>query len=180
MGLWNQLSHALISSLWIMHVCPNTHVAFGFSLSFLLQPRRNRRRDAMLPLPLRQAQHWLTSSALPSMRPGPQNHHDSVGIPSSDEQQLYIALTRRVLEDQWMASRRKSRPRFYTYDLCKQWVQAQNLCHNQEEWISWIEMGEKRNCLVPQDPQTEYQRQGTWISWEDFLGSGNATLGVVS
>lgn len=64
----------------------------------------------------------------------------------------------------------KAKPRHLPYDECRKWVQAMNRWDNEEEWKSWIDMGEKRNAYIPARPDEYYGRLGKWISWEHFLG----------
>ncbi|CAB9513997.1 expressed unknown protein [Seminavis robusta] len=74
---------------------------------------------------------------------------------------LEEANTRRLL---------KSKPRFLPYDECSKWVQAFGRWETEEDWTSWIEMGEKRNSYIPSRPDEYYGRLGQWISWDHFLG----------
>jgi len=61
-------------------------------------------------------------------------------------------------------------PVFWSYDQCRSWAAAQNMWKSAEDWYDWISMGEKNNSLVPSDPATFYEEQGTWESWSHFLG----------
>jgi hypothetical protein len=66
----------------------------------------------------------------------------------------------------------KARPRFLPYEHCKRWVQAWgSRWETEEDWNSWISMGEKRNAYIPSRPDEYYGRLGQWISWEHFLGT---------
>mmetsp|Transcript_28582 Transcript_28582/g.42247 ORF Transcript_28582/g.42247 Transcript_28582/m.42247 type:complete len:140 (+) Transcript_28582:135-554(+) len=88
------------------------------------------------------------------------------------EQSTTLDLWRQVFENSWIKDRKKSRPRFYTYDTCKAWLKDQWIEFDTEkDWHEWIAIGEKRNCLVPSNPEEEYGRQGSWMSWDDFLSN---------
>lgn len=92
---------------------------------------------------------------------------------TDEDRKLHVELAQRTLEVGWISARKQSRPRFYTYDTCKAAVQAENLCSTKKEWEEFINTSEKRNCLIPSDPESVYSKQGTWVSWEDFLGTPN-------
>lgn len=55
-------------------------------------------------------------------------------------------------------------------NMCSAWAQNQNMWSNRKEWMTWTSMGEDKPSLVPSDPARIYSKQGTWVSWEDFLG----------
>mmetsp|Transcript_21023 Transcript_21023/g.23386 ORF Transcript_21023/g.23386 Transcript_21023/m.23386 type:complete len:138 (-) Transcript_21023:266-679(-) len=86
------------------------------------------------------------------------------------ETKLNVIIARQRLEDQHMSNVIKRRPRFYSYHQCKEWVRSEYLWDSKQEWETWIDMGEKRNPLVPSDPEARYTADGTWLSWYDFLG----------
>lgn len=65
----------------------------------------------------------------------------------------------------------KAKPRYLPYEECRKWVQAWSRWESREDWVDWIEMGEKRNPYIPARPDEYYGRLGQWISWEHFLGS---------
>lgn len=54
--------------------------------------------------------------------------------------------------------------------MYSEWAKMQNMWLNRAEWYEWIAMGEGKPSLVPSDPERYYSNQGTWISWDDFLG----------
>lgn len=87
-----------------------------------------------------------------------------------EQTKMHLDFTRKMLEVNWIRSRRQSQPRFYTYETCKAMVSSWQMT-SAVEWKNWIDMGEKRNCLIPSDPETVYGRQGMWVSWDDFLGN---------
>jgi hypothetical protein len=94
-------------------------------------------------------------------------YYDQKRAPWEDE--LYCRINKKSLEDSWIQSRIKSRPRFLPYESCKEWAKHQNMWTSKEEWMEWIGMGEGKPSLVPSDPESHYSKLGTWISWEDFL-----------
>jgi hypothetical protein len=53
---------------------------------------------------------------------------------------------------------------------CSVWAKNQNMWTDEREWMISILMGEGKPSLVPSDPERHYRNQGTWISWDDFLG----------
>jgi hypothetical protein len=65
----------------------------------------------------------------------------------------------------------KAKPRYLPYEECRKWVQAWSRWESREDWVDWIEMGEKRNPYIPARPDEYYGRLGQWISWEHFLSS---------
>ena len=83
---------------------------------------------------------------------------------------LYIRVARMRLEEENKKRFLKSRAAKLSYVKCKQWAQAQNMWHSREEWYNWIDQGEGLSAYIPSDPEHFYTRQGTWISWDDFLG----------
>lgn len=82
------------------------------------------------------------------------------------KQRLEEANTRRFL---------KSRPRFLPYEECRKWVQAWNRWDTKEDWVRWIDEGEKRNSYIPTRPEEYYGRLGKWQGWDHFLGKSNDT-----
>ena len=95
-------------------------------------------------------------------------YYDQKRVPWEDE--LYYRINQKRLEDAWINSRIKGRPRFLSYQRCSTWAKAQNMWATKEEWVEWIAMGEGKPSIVPSDPERHYSMCGTWISWEDFLG----------
>ena len=89
--------------------------------------------------------------------------------PASWEAELNYMLNQKRLEDAWMDARKRSKPRYLSYRSCSEWAKHQNMWKNKEEWMEWIGMGEGKPSLVPSDPESYYVKQGTWISWKDFL-----------
>ena len=64
----------------------------------------------------------------------------------------------------------KSKPRFLPYEECRKWVQAWNRWDSEEDWVTWIDEGEKRNSYIPARPDEYYGRLGKWKGWDHFLG----------
>ena len=95
-------------------------------------------------------------------------YYDQKRVPWEDE--LYYRINQKRLEDSWIYSRIKSRPRFLSYQRCSIWAKDQNMWATKEDWEEWIAMGEGKPSIVPSDPERHYSMCGTWISWEDFLG----------
>jgi len=83
---------------------------------------------------------------------------------------LHIRVARMRLEEVNKKRFLQSRPSKLSYDKCKQWAQAQNMWHSREEWYDWIDQGESLCAYIPSDPEKKFERQGTWVSWDDFLG----------
>ncbi|GKY95669.1 hypothetical protein MPSEU_000527900 [Mayamaea pseudoterrestris] len=89
--------------------------------------------------------------------------------------QVIADLTWRVaklrLEEQHTARFLKSQPRFLPYDDCRKWVQAWgSRWQSEEDWRTWISLGEKRNSYIPSMPDEYYQQSGDWRGWNHFLG----------
>lgn len=78
-----------------------------------------------------------------------------------EKMRLEEANTRRFL---------KAGPRFLPYDECRRWVQAWNRWDSKDDWVSWIDEGEKRNSYIPARPDEYYGRLGQWRGWDHFLG----------
>jgi len=64
----------------------------------------------------------------------------------------------------------KAGPRFLPYEECRKWVQAWSRWDCEEEWVSWINEGEKRNSYIPAMPDVYYGKRGEWLGWDHFLG----------
>jgi len=64
----------------------------------------------------------------------------------------------------------KSGPRFLPYTECRNWVKAWNRWATEEEWLIWINEGEKRNSYIPTRPDEYYGNLGQWRGWDHFLG----------
>ena len=67
----------------------------------------------------------------------------------------------------------KAGPRFLPYEECRKWVQAWNRWDSEEEWVRWIDEGEKRNSYIPARPEEYYGKLGKWQGWDHFLGKSN-------
>mmetsp|Transcript_3688 Transcript_3688/g.5341 ORF Transcript_3688/g.5341 Transcript_3688/m.5341 type:complete len:331 (+) Transcript_3688:178-1170(+) len=64
----------------------------------------------------------------------------------------------------------KAGPRFLPYNEASKWVQAWDRWDCEDDWVRWIDEGEKRNSYIPARPDEYYGKQGKWISWDHFLG----------
>lgn len=64
----------------------------------------------------------------------------------------------------------KAGPRFLPYNECRKWVQAWNRWETEEDWVRWIDEGEKRNSYIPSRPDIYYGNLGHWRGWDHFLG----------
>jgi hypothetical protein len=71
---------------------------------------------------------------------------DAGGVVVED---LLWRVERLRLEEQNTKRFLKAGPRFLPYDECRKWVQAWNRWDCEEDWKSWIAMGEKRNPYIP-------------------------------
>lgn len=61
-------------------------------------------------------------------------------------------------------------PRFLPYSECRKWVKAWNRWETKEDWLMWIDEGEKRNSYIPSRPDKYYGNLGHWRGWDHFLG----------
>ena len=84
---------------------------------------------------------------------------------------LQIQIERLRLEEQNTRRFLKAKPAKLSYEQCKKWAQHQNMFDTKEEWFEYINTGENLCSYVPSDPETYYKDKGTWISWNDFLGT---------
>lgn len=89
----------------------------------------------------------------------------------SDWESLRIQVARLRLEELNTQRFLKSRSVKLSYMQCKQWVQAQNMWETKIEWYKWIDQGENLSAYIPSDPEKYYKRNGSWVSWDDFLGN---------
>jgi hypothetical protein len=87
---------------------------------------------------------------------------------SDDDLSWRVAKLR--LEEQHTARLLKSRPRFLPYRECRKWVQAWSRWNSEDDWMAWIDTGEKRNAYIPSRPDAYYQSTGDWKGWAHFLG----------
>ena len=98
---------------------------------------------------------------------------DSTGAsPAADDDTPLIArdwrLDRaRLTHQRELAVLRRTR-RFLPYAGACAFAQTLGLS-TEEEWDTWLELGEGRTPYCPSDPETHYREQGTWISWRAFL-----------
>jgi hypothetical protein len=105
----------------------------------------------------------------PNSERGSRNTSGNGNTPTNWES-LYVRIARMRLEEENKRRFLKSRPAKLPYAQCKQWVKAQNMWHSKEEWYEWVNLGESLSAYIPSDPEAYFSRQGTWISWEDYLG----------
>lgn len=89
--------------------------------------------------------------------------------PASWEAELHYIVNGKRLEKAWVGRMIRSKPRYLPYKKCSEWA-CRNRMNNRKEWMEWIAMGEEKPSLVPSDPEVVYRSQGTWVSWNDFLG----------
>ncbi len=64
----------------------------------------------------------------------------------------------------------KAGPRFLPYEECRKWVQAWDRWDCEDDWVRWIDEGEKRNSYIPARPDEYYGKLGKWKGWDHFLG----------
>eukprot|EP00554_Chaetoceros_debilis_P011123 CAMPEP_0194109270 /NCGR_PEP_ID=MMETSP0150-20130528/8802_1 /TAXON_ID=122233 /ORGANISM="Chaetoceros debilis, Strain MM31A-1" /LENGTH=117 /DNA_ID=CAMNT_0038798193 /DNA_START=256 /DNA_END=609 /DNA_ORIENTATION=- len=83
---------------------------------------------------------------------------------------LYIRIARMRLEEANTKRFLKAIPAKLPYNECKEWAKRQNMWQSKEDWDAWIDLGESLSAYIPSDPESYFTRQGTWVSWEDFLG----------
>jgi len=93
------------------------------------------------------------------------NEHDA-----AEWESLYIRTARMRLEEENKRRFLKSRAAKLPYEQCKEWAQSQNMWHSKKDWYEWVELGENLSAYIPSDPEAYFSRQGTWVSWDDFLG----------
>jgi len=95
---------------------------------------------------------------------------DDSYTPAPWEDELNCVINKKRLEQAWVGRMIRSKTRFLSYEKCSAWAHGQNMWDNKSEWADWISMGECKPSIVPSNPERHYRNQGTWISWEDFLG----------
>jgi hypothetical protein len=44
---------------------------------------------------------------------------------------------------------------------------------SKEEWVAWVDLGEKRTPYMTRDPEGYYTSIGQWRGWGHFLGFGD-------
>ena len=98
-----------------------------------------------------------------------------------EESEAFDSLQRRVakarLTEEWSASILKRKPRFLPFIGARQWARAMPF-ETREDWMDWIDAGEKRNPYIPSQPDVVYRDQG-WESWDDFLNGPVEPANVV-
>ena len=62
----------------------------------------------------------------------------------------------------------KRKPRFGSFAQTSAHVQALGLS-SKEEWLAFLELGERRSPYIPSDPEAYYQPRGTWLGWRIWL-----------
>ena len=84
----------------------------------------------------------------------------------SEEDRCRIERAR--LTEQYQASFRRRKRIFLPYNDACAWAQAMAFdC--KEDWLAWINRGEKRTPYIPSDPETYYTSTGAWQGWSHFL-----------
>lgn len=78
------------------------------------------------------------------------------------------STARGELEQFWVDGFKRRKRVFLPYPDASRWAQGLSL-DSQEEWVEWIERGEKRTSYIPLDPEKYYTGTGKWVSWEHFL-----------
>ena len=61
--------------------------------------------------------------------------------------------------------------KFRDFESAREFVRKLEL-KNLKEWQDYSKSGKRPN-NIPGDPRSVYKKQGTWISWGDFLGNEN-------
>ena len=109
-----------------------------------------------------------TSMSIDSPDRGRENGSDEASFTGGEE--LRIRILRRRLHQDWMARRLQSPAAFLHYDAAAKWAQDQACWKNKEDWVAWVESGEKKCSLIPSDPEQFYRSRGEWRGWSNFLG----------
>ncbi|MBT4325709.1 MAG: hypothetical protein HOD60_02205 [Candidatus Nitrosopelagicus sp.] len=68
--------------------------------------------------------------------------------------------------------------KYLTYDNAKKFVHKLHLSGS-TAWRKYVKSG-KLPDNIPSNPNNTYQKQGTWISWGDFLGTNNISVTIKS
>ena len=116
----------------------------------------------------RQTSRAWTSMSIDSPDRGRENGSDEASFTGGEE--LRIRILRRRLHQDWMARRLQSPAAFLHYDAAAKWAQDQACWKNKEDWVAWVESGEKKCSLIPSDPEQFYRSRGEWRGWSNFLG----------
>jgi len=107
-------------------------------------------------------------------RQGQDNDYSSSDKNDPRYQALSVIIARRKLEERHTRDFLTSKPRHFSYKMCRDWVHAQNYgghrWKNKREWDEWIDMGEGKSFYIPSRPEEYYTNCVTWVSWDDFLG----------
>eukprot|EP00316_Scyphosphaera_apsteinii_P022561 CAMPEP_0119341212 /NCGR_PEP_ID=MMETSP1333-20130426/101880_1 /TAXON_ID=418940 /ORGANISM="Scyphosphaera apsteinii, Strain RCC1455" /LENGTH=150 /DNA_ID=CAMNT_0007353131 /DNA_START=21 /DNA_END=473 /DNA_ORIENTATION=- len=88
-----------------------------------------------------------------------------------------LSEARARLCQEWSSSIQKRRPRFLPFISARQWARAMPF-DTEEDWLVWIENGEKRNPYIPSRPNEIYAESG-WAGWQDFLNGPIEPANVV-
>jgi len=68
--------------------------------------------------------------------------------------------------------------KYLTYDDAKKFVHALDLSGS-TAWRKYCKSGNKPED-IPSNPNNTYKKQGTWISWGDFLGTNSVSVAIKS
>ena len=91
----------------------------------------------------------------------PNSKNESEDNVTAEWQSLHIRVARMRLEEEHTRRFLKSRPAKLPYEVCKKWVQAQNMWHSKEDWYEWVEQGESLSAYIPSDPEAYFSHSGT-------------------
>ena len=67
----------------------------------------------------------------------------------------------------------KSKGNYVEYNNCVNWIRKDELTKNIKSYNEWKKISKKLPSFIPKNPDAYYKKQGTWISWGDFLGTSN-------
>ena len=66
---------------------------------------------------------------------------------------------------------------FFNYEYCIDWIRKDKLTKNIKTQKEWRKITHLLPSFIPKTPYGYYKKQGTWISWGDFLGTGRKCYG---
>lgn len=59
---------------------------------------------------------------------------------------------------------------YFNYETCRRWAHSKKMWQGKGDWEYWIDMCNPQLTRVPCNPEEYYTKEGTWVSWDDFLG----------